>query len=185
MKKDAFLSYLLLTVTSVIFGFSFLVTRDALDALGVFQLLGLRFLAAALVLTVLAVTGIVKVRLSRAKLKMMLPLMLLQPLVYFVGETFGIRLTSASESGMMIALIPITIALFSARSRARSSPYGSGYPSAYRSQAWCSSSLRAAFPAAAAYRGICSCWGLLPPRGCTAPSQGRYRCTVRRSRSPS
>lgn len=113
MKKDAAISYILLTVTSVIFGFSFLVTRDALEALGVFQLLGLRFLTAALAMTILAVTGLVKVRLSLAKLKMLLPLALLQPLIYFTGETLGIELTSATESGMMIALIPITIALFS------------------------------------------------------------------------
>lgn len=113
MKKDAAIAYLFLTVTSVIFGFSFLVTRDALEALGVFQLLGLRFMTAALVMTALALTGVVKLRLSRAKLKMILPLALLQPLIYFTGETLGIELTSATESGIMIALIPIAIALFS------------------------------------------------------------------------
>ena len=113
MKKDVAIAYLLLTVTSVIFGFSFLVTRDALEALGVFQLLGLRFLTAAIAMSALAATGIVKLRFSRAKLKMILPLALLQPLIYFTGETLGIQLTSATESGIMIALIPITIALFS------------------------------------------------------------------------
>ena len=113
MKKDVAIAYLLLTVTSVIFGFSFLVTRDALEALGVFQLLGLRFLAAALVMTALVATGVVKLHLNRAKLKLILPLALLQPLIYFTGETLGIQLTSATESGIMIALIPIAIALFS------------------------------------------------------------------------
>lgn len=113
MKKDNIVAYLLLTVTSIIFGFSFMVTKDALEALGVFQLLGLRFLIAALVVTVLALTGAVKVKLTRSKLKMLLPLGLLEPLVYFVCETLGISLTSVSESGMMIALIPVTIALFS------------------------------------------------------------------------
>ncbi len=113
MKKDHAVAYLLLTVTSVIFGFSFLVTRDALTALGVFQLLGLRFATAALVMTALAATRVVKLQLNRAKIKMILPLAMLQPLVYFTGETLGIELTSATESGIMIALIPIAIALFS------------------------------------------------------------------------
>jgi drug/metabolite transporter (DMT)-like permease len=113
MRNRNAVPYLMLTCTSVIFGFSFLVTRGALETLGEFQMLGLRFALAAIVMTVLAAVRAVKVRISRAKLKALLPLALIQSLIYFTGETYGIRLTSASESGMMIALIPIAIALFS------------------------------------------------------------------------
>ena len=114
MNKKA-LAYIMLTVSSVIFGFSFLFTKETLAHLDIFQLLGLRFLAAAVIMAVLALTGIIKLKLSAYKIKAMMPLVLLRPSVYFIGETYGIKLTSSSESGMMIALMPIAIALFSVR----------------------------------------------------------------------
>lgn len=112
MNKKA-LALILLTLSSVIFGFSFLFTKEALGHLDLFQMLGLRFLMAVIVMAVMALTRVIKINLSSAKIKAMLPLVLLQPVIYFIGETFGIELTSSSESGMMIALMPIAIALFS------------------------------------------------------------------------
>lgn len=109
------LSYVMLTVSSVIFGFSFLFTKETLAHLAIFQLLGLRFLIAAVIMAVLALTRVIKINLSAGKIKAILPLVLLQPSVYFIGETYGIKLTSSSESGMMIALMPIAIALFSVK----------------------------------------------------------------------
>lgn len=112
MNKKA-LAYVLLTGSSVIFGFSFLFTKEALAHLQLFQMLGLRFLIAAAVMGALALVRVIKINLTRPKIKAMLPLVLLQPVIYFIGETFGIKFTSSSESGMMIALMPIAIALFS------------------------------------------------------------------------
>lgn len=114
MNKKA-LALIMLTVSSVIFGFSFLFTKETLDHLGIFQLLGLRFLLAAIVMGAMVLARIIKINLDSGKIKAMLPLALLQPAVYFIGETIGIELTSSSESGMMIALMPIAIALFSIR----------------------------------------------------------------------
>lgn len=109
------LALIMLTVSSVIFGFSFLFTKETLEHLGIFQLLGLRFLLALIAMVIMALARIIRIDLSLGKIKAMLPLVLLQPAVYFIGETFGIDLTSSSESGMMIALMPIAIALFSIR----------------------------------------------------------------------
>ena len=106
-------AYAMLFVSAVIFGFSFLFTKEALLRLSIFQLLGLRFLIAALIMAVLALTGAIKVRYDRGKLKRLALLTVFQPVLYFTGETLGIRLTSASESGMMIATMPVAIALFS------------------------------------------------------------------------
>jgi drug/metabolite transporter (DMT)-like permease len=114
MNKKA-LSFIMLTASSVIFGFSFLFTKEALAHLAIFQLLGLRFLIASVIMTVLALTRVIKINLNAGKIKAMLPLVLLQPAIYFIGETYGIKLTSSSESGMMIALMPIAIALFSVK----------------------------------------------------------------------
>ena len=113
MHKKSYFPYILLVRSSAIFGFSFLFTKETLGYLDVFQLLGMRFLIAAVLMSVIAATRLVKVRLSRKKLKGILLLALFQPIIYFVGETFGVKLTSSSESGMMIALIPIATAFFS------------------------------------------------------------------------
>lgn len=113
IKNKKYLAYGALTLASVIFGFSFLFTKKTLEHLEIFQLLGIRFLAAALVMIILTAMRIVKIDLNRRKITGILAISFIQPLLYFVFETFGIKLTSASESGMMIALIPITIAVFS------------------------------------------------------------------------
>ena len=39
---------------------------------------------------------------------------LFQPILYFIFETVGVDLTSASESGIVIALIPVVVATLSA-----------------------------------------------------------------------
>lgn len=103
----------MLVVSSLIFGFSFLFTKLTLVHLEIFQLLGNRFLIAAVIMTVLVLAGAVKINMTAGKLKKLLAISVLQPIVYFTGETYGIKLTSSSESGMMIALMPIAIAIFS------------------------------------------------------------------------
>ncbi len=113
MHKNTIIAYIMLVISSVIFGFSFLFTKDTLAYLDIFQLLGIRFLIAAVIMTLIVITGIIKINLTRKKLKGIFLLTLFQPVVYFICETFGVKLTSSSESGMMIALIPIFVALFS------------------------------------------------------------------------
>lgn len=113
MRKNNFLAYMLLVVSSVIFGFSFLLTKGTLQHLSVFQLLGIRFLIASVVMSVIVLTRAVKVKYTRKKIFGILLLTLFQPLMYFMCETFGVKMTSSSESGMMIALIPIFVALIS------------------------------------------------------------------------
>ncbi len=100
-------------VAAVTWGFSFLFTKNALGHLETFQLLGYRFLVAAGFLTVLAATGLVKLRLTAQKMKGLLLVALLQPVLYFVGETIGVKLTTTTESGILIALVPLAITVCS------------------------------------------------------------------------
>ncbi len=90
---------------SVIFGFSFIFTRGALEYIDPIHFLAFRFFLAAVLVNILRFTGIIKVR--KGSFKPLLLLGIFQPILYFVCETIGIKLTSASEGGMMVALIPI------------------------------------------------------------------------------
>lgn len=94
-----------------IWGLSFMASRVALDIAPVLILLSHRFLAAFVVMTVLCFTPIGGIHLRG---KPMLPLLLLgicEPVVYFIGEQYGILHSSTIFSGVMIALIPIASTL--------------------------------------------------------------------------
>lgn len=96
---------------SVIFGFSFLFTKEGLKVLAPFHLLGLRFGLATAIFIVLRLTGLVKINLKGKNLAMLLLLSIIEPVIYFTCETIGIELTSSSETGMMIAMVPVITAI--------------------------------------------------------------------------
>ncbi len=98
-----------------IFGFSFLFTSRALNHIEPFHLLSFRFTFAFLVMTILRLAKVINIPLNKDMFTPMLFLLaLFQPLLYFTGETIGVKFTSSSESGLLIALIPIVVAIFSA-----------------------------------------------------------------------
>lgn len=99
---------------ATIFGFSFFFTAEALDHIDPYHFLSYRFALAALVMTILHLLKIVRIPLDMSFLNRdVLIMVLLQPVIYFAAETMGIMLTSSSEAGLMIALIPIFVAIFS------------------------------------------------------------------------
>lgn len=112
MQKSIFPTAAAVTV-AVIFGFSFLFTKDALFYLSPFQLLGLRFALAALSLTLLAVCRLVTLSIRPAHLPGLLKVAVWQPVLYFICETYGVKFTSASESGVVIALVPLAVTVLS------------------------------------------------------------------------
>jgi len=72
-------------------------------------LLSWRLTIATLVMAGLAACGVLKMNFSGKKLLRLLPIGLAEPCLYFVCESYGLVLTTASESGTIIAFIPITV----------------------------------------------------------------------------
>lgn len=98
---------------ALIFGFSFMFSKIALDDLNPMGLIAYRFLLAYLIFEILRLTKLVKIRFHK---EFILPLFLVaifQPILYFIFETFGLTKISSSEAGMMIALIPIFVTILS------------------------------------------------------------------------
>lgn len=96
-----------------IFGLSFLFTKVAINSFDdIFHLLGLRFLLAVIGLTVAVKMKLVKVNFKGKPLKPLLIIALLQPILYFTFETYGIKYSSSSQTGVMIAFIPIVVTIF-------------------------------------------------------------------------
>ena len=96
-----------------IFGLSFLFTKSALDRIDFLRLLGFRFALAAAVVSLIAISGIMPVRFRGKNVTRVLSVALFQPIAYFLFETNGIMRSSTSQAGMMIALIPIAVAILS------------------------------------------------------------------------
>lgn len=94
-------------VCELIFGLSYIFTRQVTAQVSPFSLLGWRFIIAFLVMGVCAKVGILKLQLKRKSLKPLLKVAFFSPVIYFTGETLGIQSTTASESGAMLACIPV------------------------------------------------------------------------------
>ena len=95
----------------IFWGFSFMASRVALDTTNMFILLSHRFLIAFLVLTILIVLGVAEVNIRGKSLMPLFWLGVMEPVVYFVGEYYGILHSNTIFSGVMIAMIPIVSTL--------------------------------------------------------------------------
>ena len=56
---------------------------------------------------------IVKLTLTRAQWPTLLALAICQPLAYYAAETIGVQRTTASESGLLLAMIPVAVVVAS------------------------------------------------------------------------
>ena len=121
MQKRERLGLLAAAIGNGIFGFSFMFSRMALEVAQPFVLLGYRFVIAFALISLIALwarrtgqTGWLRFQLSPAGFIRLLPLGICQPVVYFLCESYGISLTNATFSGVIIALIPIAVLAFGA-----------------------------------------------------------------------
>lgn len=95
--------------TELLYGVSFVFTKGAVDLLTPAALLAWRFMTAFAVLGFLASARLIRVTLTRATLRPLLLLAFFQPLLYYATETLGVQRTTASESGILVAIIPVGV----------------------------------------------------------------------------
>ncbi len=110
MKKELLPVISGITV-SMIFGFSFLFTKKGLEFFTPFHLLSLRFAFASICLLLLHLTKIIRVDFRGKKVSSLILLSCVQPVLYFIFETYGLKHSTSLEAGIMIALIPIVVAI--------------------------------------------------------------------------
>jgi len=95
---------------STIFGFSFLASKEALKGLSPFELLFLRFSLATSIMLLLAAIGAIRVSYRGKPIGRLAFVCLLEPIAYFLCETFGIKECSTSTAGLMLGAIPVLVA---------------------------------------------------------------------------
>lgn len=103
--------YSLVPLCAVSWGFSYLGVSVALKSLEPMQLLALRWTVSTLVFLLLAALKIVKISYKGKNIKAVLLVAILQPCIYATFETLGIKYTTASESSIFIATIPLMVLL--------------------------------------------------------------------------
>lgn len=109
-NKKTLLGTLAALFANVIFGFSFLFSTMALDV-GAHPLviISVRFTIAFLILSLLIVLRIVKVSFRGKRLLPVIFMGIAQPLLYFIFETYGLKMVSSAISGVVISLVPVFV----------------------------------------------------------------------------
>ena len=97
----------------IFFGLSYIFTKQATDNASALSLLGWRFFIAFIFMSSLILLGFIKIDLKNKEIKPLLLVALFSPVIYFIGETIGISHTTASESGIFLACIPVVSLLAS------------------------------------------------------------------------
>ena len=100
-------------LAALLFGFSFLFVKLSVARVSTLTLLSWRFFIAFVAMGLLALFKIIKIDLRGKNLWPLLLIAAFQPVLYYIAETAGIKRTTASESGTLLACIPIVTLLFS------------------------------------------------------------------------
>ncbi len=106
-KSAVFIGVAAALVCEAMYGLSYFFTKQATESAEPLALLGWRFFVAAAAINLSAAIGIIKINLKGKNLKPLLRIAMYFPVAYFIGETVGIGYTTASESGVLLACIPV------------------------------------------------------------------------------
>ncbi len=113
-KNVKYSPYLAGLTFSLVFGFSFLFSKEALEIVSPFHLLGFRFIMAAIVITLLKISGFIETNFREKSIKPLILISIFQPVLYFTFEIMGINFTTSSQAGLMISLLPVAVAILAA-----------------------------------------------------------------------
>jgi len=103
------------TIAYCIFGLSYLFSNEALDVVGdPIILLSIRFAITFIALNVLVMTKVLKLDLKGKNLLPAIALGIIQPVLYFIMENYGLMYTSTAFTGMVSSISPIFSAILGA-----------------------------------------------------------------------
>lgn len=112
-KKTNSMPYFAGVFSSVIFGFTFLFSKIALEYINPIYFLSLRFGIAFFCINLLIFLKIIKLKRPLNNFLKILPISLFSPVLSFLFEIFGIKFATSSEAGVIIATIPLFVMIFS------------------------------------------------------------------------
>ena len=108
-RLEKLISYFFFIFVALVWGLSFLVIKEALDELDTIELLAARWGVSAVFFMIAAALGLVKVDFRGKNLKGLLLLVLCQPCGYSLFECLGVDRTTATETSIIVAAVPIVV----------------------------------------------------------------------------
>jgi len=118
-RRQTSAAWVALFTAMLIWALSFIVTKDALERVSPASLLAIRFFIGALVLVV-PVARRHGLRLQKRNLLPLALAALLNPVAYYLLQTTGLRLTTASHASGISAIFPVLVFAFSVLARRES-----------------------------------------------------------------
>ena len=113
MKHKIILGCLAAAACEILFGLSFIFTKSITAQASGLALISWRFVTAFFFVNLYLLTRRQKVVINGRNLKPLIRIAILNPIIYFICETIGIRMTTASESGAFLACIPVVALIMS------------------------------------------------------------------------
>lgn len=107
-------TYIIGIIGAIFWGISFLGTKVSMSYLEPAGLMAARMVVAVFFMGLMIIFGLAKVRYTKKYLWTMILLALLQPCFYGLLEAMGVRLTTASESAILLAFLPLVTTLLAA-----------------------------------------------------------------------
>lgn len=106
---EKLISYFFFVFVALVWGLSFLVIKEALEALDTIEVLAARWGISGLFFLAASALGLVKVNFKGKNLKRLLLLVSCQPCAYSLFECLGVDRTTATETSILIAAVPIVV----------------------------------------------------------------------------
>ena len=107
MNKTKPADFLTLILMCILFGLTFIATKFALGGLGIFQVVFGRYCRAFLVLLIVFRKKRHYFSIASHDVKHFLTLTMVEPVGYFIMETYGVQYSSPSSVSLIIATIPV------------------------------------------------------------------------------
>ena len=101
------LVYLAAVAYALIIGLSFLFTKLSLDVANPLDILAHRFTVSFIAISIPIVFKWIKVDYNKERIKKIIPLAILYPVLFFGFQTFGLQYATSSEAGILLASAPI------------------------------------------------------------------------------
>lgn len=109
MEKKIFLVYSSLVLAMIFWGFSFIGTKICLTNLSPITLILSRLVVSVIFLFLLTKSLGILEKIKKKDLKWFFLIAFFEPLLYFIGETYGLDLVSSTLGAVLIATIPLFV----------------------------------------------------------------------------
>jgi len=107
MAPKKSLVYFCITLSMVFWSLSFIWGKILLDIYSPFTIITIRLIIASIFLTTLSLLLKKLQKIKKEDFKLFLILVLFEPFMYFLGETFGLNLVSSTVASVIISTIPL------------------------------------------------------------------------------